>query len=319
MAIDIDLDGDGDGDGNGQAWMATFADLSTLLLTFFVLLLSFANVDIVQFRMALGSVKDALGVQFEHPGDIMGMATSPIELSKQESTASLVLVDEVQLLERIKEVVKSKGLTDKIEAALGEKGVIVRVKGKVLFGSGDSDVNPGEGSTTLEAIVELAEAIPFPLSIEGHTDDRPIRTVRYPSNWELSTARATAVMRFLVDGGIDPSRVGVAGYADMRPLVKNDSPANRARNRRVEFIFLTPTADSEEAKTLMHKKVIADVDKLTEPAPGEPSEPSEATPEPTSEPTTEPTRPSEPSETTTRPAPPVTTDPTPEPTPEPPG
>lgn len=272
MAIDIDLDGDDDGGGSDAAWMATFADLSTLLLTFFVLLLSFANVDIVQFRMALGSVKDALGVQFEHPGDVMGLTTSPIELSKQESTASMVLVDEVQLLERIKEVVKSKGLEDKVETALGDTGVIVRVKGQVLFDSGDSDVNAGDGSTTLEAIVELAEAIPFPLSIEGHTDDRPIHTAHYPSNWELSTARATAVMRFLVDAGVDPARVGVAGYAHMRPLVANDSDENRARNRRVEFIFLTPKAGSEEASSLMGSKLLDDLGQLARPA---------AAPEPT--------------------------------------
>ncbi|MEZ5288943.1 MAG: OmpA family protein [Vicinamibacterales bacterium] len=74
--------------------------------------------------------------------------------------------------------------------------------------------------------------------IEGHTDDLPIHTAQFPSNWELSTARATSAMRFMVGAGIEPVRVGVAGYADLRPLQPNDSDEHRARNRRVEFVFL---------------------------------------------------------------------------------
>lgn len=235
----VEIEEDDEGGGGEAAWMATFADLSTLLLTFFVLLLSFANVDVVQFRMALGSVKDALGVQFEHPGDISGMTTSPLELSKRESTAAIVLLDEVQLLERIKKAIKKKGLEGKVKADLGDRGVFVRIKGQLLFDVGDAKLR-ARGDSPLASVAELATAIPFPISIEGHTDDRPIRTSKYPSNWELSTARATAAMRYLVDAGVDPARLGVAGYAHMRPLVANDTRANRARNRRVEFVFVSP-------------------------------------------------------------------------------
>ena len=252
----MDFDDD-DGGGGEAAWMATFADLSTLLLTFFVLLLSFANMDVVQFRMALGSVKEALGVQFEHPGDIAGMATSPVELSKQESTAAVPLFDELQLLERVKAVAKEKDLDDVLEAELGDRGVLIRVKGKLLFESGEATLRT-LGEETLQAIADIGAEIPYPILIEGHTDDRPIRTSKFPSNWELSTSRATTALRFLAKTGINSERLGVAGYAHMRPLVDNDTPENRSRNRRVEFVFLTPAEAKDKRETMQEKLKSAD-------------------------------------------------------------
>ena len=90
----------------------------------------------------------------------------------------------------------------------------------------------------LTRIARLIQGTEHRLMIEGHTDDLPIQTVRYPSNWELSTARAIAGMQFLVDHGVDAARVGVAGYANLRPIEPNDTAAHRAANRRVEFVFI---------------------------------------------------------------------------------
>ncbi len=237
----MDLEDDDEGGGGDAAWMATFADLATLLLTFFVLLLSFANMDVTKFRMALGSVKDALGVVSASPGDFMALSTSPIELSDTFSSQQMQVLEEMQLLEQVKSVIDSKGLDDRVEAELSGRGVIVRVKGHALFGSGAAEVEE-LGAQTLDAIGEIAEKMPYAMMIEGHTDDTPIHTLRYPSNWELSTARATAAMRYLVgNGSVKPDRVGVAGYADMRPLVANDTADGRAKNRRVEFVFVRPS------------------------------------------------------------------------------
>ena len=249
MSLEFD---DDDGASGGGEWMATFADLSTLLLTFFILLLSFANLDVTQFRMALGSVKEALGVQFEHPGDVKGMATSAVELSKQESTAAIPLFDEMQLLTRIRGEAKEKGLEDVLEAELGDRGVLIRVKGQLLFATGEATLRK-EGETTLQAIADIAAEIQYPVLIEGHTDDRPIRTSRFPSNWELSTARATSALRFLAHSGITTERLGVAGYAHMRPLVANDTKENRSRNRRVEFVFLTPVVEKAKREEMKKK------------------------------------------------------------------
>ncbi len=227
---------------NSQAWMATFADLATLLLTFFVLLLSFANLDITQFRMALGSVKDALGVRAEHPGSHEALATSPIEFSLKESSSRYQVIEEMRLLAQVKDLIKDAGLKGKVDAKLTKRGVAVSVKGRVLFGVGDAKLTEA-APNTLKTIYKISAKLNSPLVIEGHTDPTPIRTRRYPSNWELSAARAIAAMRYLVgEHAYKRGTVSVAGYADTRPISSNATPEGRARNRRVEFIFLRPNA-----------------------------------------------------------------------------
>ncbi len=234
MALEEEHECDG---GSDAAWMATFADLMSLLLTFFVLLLSFANMDVVRFRVVLGSVRDAFGVQFEHPGDMEAVSTSIIALSKQESSPSLKIMEEIMMLQKVKKFIKESEMENLMEASLTERGVVIRIKGHILFRSGDALLRKG-GGDALEPVLKLTRAMPHQLSIEGHTDNKPIKSRKFPSNWELSTARSVSVMRFLVDNGLDPKRVNVAGYADMRPLESNSTRAGRAKNRRVEFIFL---------------------------------------------------------------------------------
>lgn len=234
MAIEEEHECD---EGSDAAWMATFADLMSLLLTFFVLLLSFANMDVVRFKVVLGSVREAFGVQFQHPGDIEAVSTSIVALSKQESSDSLQLVEEIMMLQKVQKFIEENKMENLMEASLSDRGVVIRIKGRILFRSGDSDLRK-QAPKALEPVLKLTEAMDHQLSVEGHTDNRPIKSRKYPSNWELSTARAVATMRYLVDKGLDPSRVNVSGYADMRPLESNDTPDGRARNRRVEFIFL---------------------------------------------------------------------------------
>lgn len=219
------------------AWMATFADLMSLLLTFFVLLLSFANMDVVRFKVVSGSVRDAFGVQFQHPGEKEAVSTSIIELSKQESSPTIKVIEEVMMLERVKKFIKEAEMEDMMSAELDERGVVIRIKGHILFRSGAAELRE-EGPKALGPVVKLAESMAHQLSIQGHTDDRPIHTSQYPSNWELSTARAVATMRHLVSEGLNPERMNVAGYADMRPLAPNTTAEGRAQNRRVEFVFL---------------------------------------------------------------------------------
>ena len=258
----------------GAEWMATFADLSTLLLTFFVLLLSFANMDVQNFRVALGSVRDALGVQFEHSGEIMGLTTSVVELSKQESTPHVNLV-KADVVTRINKIIKGSEHGDKLEVLVGDRGVVVRVRDQVLFASGSDDLVP-EAAGVMNLIADLCEEVPLPIWIEGHTDNSPIQTRRFPSNWELSAARATAAMRFLVENGVQETRVRVAGYAHVRPLEDNGTVDGRAANRRVEFVFLEPPA----AKALEEYTHASAAD--AQPAPADPSsaDASAKTPEP---------------------------------------
>ena len=221
--------------GGGAAWMATFADMMTLLLCFFILLLSFATMDVVKFRDAMGSVQEALGVQFEHDGAFEAVASSPLQLDEFEANGALV--EDQALLAELSQAIAEEGLDDEIGAEIDGRGVVVRIDGQVLYQQGEADLKL-ESDPILTRIAGLIRGTEHRVMIEGHTDDIPIRTARYPSNWELSTARAIAAMQFLVDQEVDAARVGVAGYADLRPLQPNDTNENRAANRRVEFVFI---------------------------------------------------------------------------------
>ena len=236
---------DDEASGDGAAWMATFADMMTLLLCFFILLLSFATMDVVKFREALGSVQEALGVQFQHAGEFEGVTSSPLQLDEFEKTEGLG--EDRALLEELNAAISEEGLDNEIGAEIDGRGVIVRINGQVLYQQGDSSLKP-ESDAILARIAALVRGTRHRVMIEGHTDDIPIQTARYPSNWELSTARAIAAMRFLVDHNVDAERVGVAGYADQRPVVSNDGPENRATNRRVEFVFIRETPPEAEAQ-----------------------------------------------------------------------
>lgn len=227
-------------------WMATFSDLATLLLTFFVLLLSFAEMDVVEFKELLGSVREAFGVQFRTVGHHEALSNSPVSLADQPPGALAHV--QANLAEEIREKLEEAGVGDSLEVEATPDGIVLRVRDKVLFPTG-SDALLEDAEPVLEVVAGLAASVATQgLVIEGHTDDRPIHTARFPSNWELSTARATRVLRyFLQHAGLAPGMLSAAGYADTRPLVPNDSAENRAKNRRVEFLFRRPMSPEELA------------------------------------------------------------------------
>jgi len=222
------------------AWMATFADLMSLLLTFFVLLLSFANMDIQKFQDMMGSVKDAFGVQVKRKQDTY-IAFSP---SKYER-------DGIPMSQQNKEVL---GLNAAMQSALQEderlkknvdlkpedSGLLMRISSGVMFESG-SAVLTREAIPVLDKVITVLRDHNFDLIVRGHTDDIVPTSSTYPSNWELSSARAASAVRYLLEhSSISPFRLKAVGYADTRPLVPNTGEANRKINRRVEFYFKHP-------------------------------------------------------------------------------
>ena len=231
-------------DEGAPAWMATFADLAILLMTFFVLLLSFANMDIVKFRQMAGSVKDAFGTQVETPGVYEERSDTMItvQLSEEEDRT----IDMMQMGERIRKTVEEQELEDKTEINVNEDGVTLTVDGTFMFDGGSAKLKP-EFENFLGEIAKIIEEHDYPLAIEGHSDNIPIKSPIYPSNWELSSSRATAVLRYLIDKyKIPAKRLMAVGYADTQPLVANDTPKNRAKNRRVEFHFKKDTKSNPD-------------------------------------------------------------------------
>ncbi len=227
-------DGDDDeGGGGAPAWMATFADLMSLLLTFFVLLLSFANMDVQYFQLALGSVKNALGVKTKHAGYMEARSTTPIEW-EHESQKSQGTVGEQQAIIKIEAIIRRRNLEDKVKLEVTENTIVLKVYD--LFEPGAAELDPRKFDE-LSVIVELCNLFHQPLVVEAHTDSRPIRSARFASNWELSAMRAGAVTRFLIEGGVARERLTVAGLADLRPIGSNETVEGRALNRRVAVVM----------------------------------------------------------------------------------
>lgn len=127
-------------------------------------------------------------------------------------------------------------LGNDIEVVTNERSVSFRISSEILFPSGQSDLNLG-GLAVLRKLVPILDSVPHSLIVAGHTDAQDIRSARFPSNWELSGARAGSVVRYLQANGIHPDRLAAIGYADTRPLADNSSAEGRARNRRVELIL----------------------------------------------------------------------------------
>jgi chemotaxis protein MotB len=210
--------------------------MMSLLLCFFVLLLSFANMDIVKFREMMGSLKDAFGVKVQDPGELEERSSSPIELSESE-TKPIIELDpqpvrareqtDRELLDQVEKFIDDRVLDGIVEAVPGQRGVTIR-----------SDVLRPEATPILNEIAGLAARYTYKIAVQGHTDDVPIRTERFPSNWELSAARAVAGVRYLIEHGeVKPERVTATGLAHTQPITHNQTPAAKARNRRLEFVF----------------------------------------------------------------------------------
>jgi chemotaxis protein MotB len=206
-----------------------------LFLCFFVLLLSFARTDTANFDSALGSVRQALGAQptqvhAPHP------QSERAALTPSPSPGSTQATRDQAVVERLTRFLAARGLSAQVEVAPSERGIVLRTRDQILFDSGAAELKP-RGLPVLAAVCELARHFRGQLAVEGHTDDRPMQSALFPSNWELSGARSAVVLRYLLAEQIQPELLHMAGYAERRPIASNETEEGRAKNRRVEFVF----------------------------------------------------------------------------------
>ena len=214
-------------------WITTFADLMSLLLCFFVLMLSFSETDRQMFKVLAGSLREAFGVQREHR--VWDMPKG-MNIMSNEFKDPKFLADE--LAKEIRSAVRMPpGGGDVVQVEEGELTVRVTLPGHVLFDLGSANMKE-EALPLLDQLRSVIQETPNRIVVTGHTDDLPIRTAQFPSNWELSAARAGSVIRhFLSKGEIEATRFLAVGMADTLPLTPNDSAVSRAHNRRVEIAF----------------------------------------------------------------------------------
>ncbi len=225
----------------GNAWLCTFNDMMTLLLVFFVLLFSMGTIDGPLLKNMQQSLQNGLGVlaNGKPAADRDDQELTPTAPATRFSkTGKATIPDDSTVREmtvRIAERINRLEGTQRIK--IGAKGQLI-MDNSLLFSFGKAELNP-EGLAILRRLAQELQAIPNRIRIEGHSDNIPIRTEQYPSNWELSTARAVNVVKYMAGPGrIAPERLAAAGYADVKPLQPNSSPSNRALNRRVEIVLL---------------------------------------------------------------------------------
>ena len=245
------------------AYMGTFADLMSLLMCFFVLLLSFSEMDAFKYKMVVKSLQNAFGVQREVAADAIPKGTSiiaqnfspgepkptPLQVVRQNTMddrkrdlkvamAEKQAQQTQQETEEFKKALKKEIDNGLIEVENQLNRIVIRIREKGSFPSGEATLNK-DFIPILHKIHDVLMKTKGKIAIAGHTDDVPIHTAHYRSNWELSASRATSVVEELLkEGGMSPDRFYLEGYADTQPLVPNDTPADRAKNRRVEIIVL---------------------------------------------------------------------------------
>ena len=212
-------------------WLATFGDLMSLLLTFFVLLLSFSTMSVTSFQHAMGALQGALGVLSGEP-----QLSLPIRQSMPKTEGNL---SQAEMMNKagndLEQAIEEAGLQGDVHLEESTSGIIIRISDKLFFESADANVLES-ASVVLNAVGKAISQMPNNINIQGHTDNRTINTENFASNWELSGMRALSVGRYFIDiWNISPQRISITGYSEYRPLVPNNSDVNMGKNRRVEI------------------------------------------------------------------------------------
>jgi len=211
-------------------WVMTYGDMMSLLLTFFVLIVSFSSMQDTKFKEAALSLRKAFGVMVEPQSAIV--LDDPI-VPRWEVDENRDLIFEMEMVEG---ALEDQGLDDAVELEFTPDGILFRLEAPVLFAPASTELLP-ESHQVLDTVAAFLRKFPGEVRVDGHSDAAPIRTARFPSNWELSAGRSGSVARYFQGQGVEPERLAATGYGEFRPLADNDTPDGRAKNRRVE-VFL---------------------------------------------------------------------------------
>ncbi|RMG67570.1 MAG: flagellar motor protein [Calditrichaeota bacterium] len=228
--------------GEEAGWIVTFSDLMSLLLCFFILLFSFSTIQEQKFKELLASLQSAFGVdQVPEAGtreglDMLNRNPSKTNPNAVDELGGMVQKEMEKIKSEVEEFVMKNKLGGKVKVEIGDRGAVITISDVVIFPPGEAEFT-GEATPILEKITDLLRQFPYKVKVEGHTDNVPIHTDKYPSNWELSTARAAKLVRYFIEHGIDPTRLSAEGYAEYHPIADNATPEGRARNRRVEIVY----------------------------------------------------------------------------------
>ncbi|UCD77834.1 MAG: OmpA family protein [Desulfobacterales bacterium] len=222
-----------DKDSSGGGWEIVYSGFAMILLCFFIMLSSFSSIEETRVLRFVKSFTRAVSIL---PGGIKsegGNIIVPPSADIVDSDSQLA-----RIYEKLQTLAEHRKLEQDVAVDYSSKGLVMRLSDHALFDLGAADISP-KAVPLLKKVGAIIAESPYEIRVEGHTDDLPIKTARYPSNWELSTARAVNVLRYFIETyGISSKRLSAEGYAEYQPMVPNNSVENRAKNRRVEIIFL---------------------------------------------------------------------------------
>ena len=262
---------------NHERWLVSYADFITLLFAFFTTLYAISTVDAAKMGKMVTSMRASFDNSLFEAGsptlslsqgtDRLGGApsphdvTQPVRLPKELRLrdAPMTKVRDLKgsfaskkdpasarkalgiLKKEIESVVGAEALKRRVQTRLDARGLVVSLGEIGFFDSGSDEIKP-EGRALLDTIATSLVPLDNQIRVEGHTDNVPIKNARFPSNWELSTARSTTIVAYLINNfGLHPDQMSAAGYAEFRPVAENDSPEGRARNRRVDIVVMDPS------------------------------------------------------------------------------
>lgn len=241
---------------NAERYLLTYADLMNLLLILFIILFAYSQVDTQKFQQLSQSLGAAFG-NGSPPSTVAGGASGNSLINFPATMPSPVIPSTMEdgqynaATDAVSGLIDNGGMKGDVSVKMTERGIQVSIDATLAFKSGSAELEPAAKQQILSIGKTILSKMPDKhIRIEGHTDDVPINSPKYPSNWDLSASRATNVLRLLVgEAGLNPSLVSAVAYGDSIPLVPNTSEANKQKNRRVDIVILRDSFSTGEAGT----------------------------------------------------------------------
>lgn len=222
---------------NEERWLLTYSDLITLLLGLFVILYAMSKIDAGKYAEFVTAMEGVFG----SPRGIMSGSSGAMQ-----STMGMVKIERQKIVDELRATLHLDEKKLPISISYNERGITVHIMEEMLFPSGSADIKTSS-LVALDSMATVLRSLPNDIRVEGHTDNVPINTAAFPSNWHLSVARAVNIGYYLIEHhGLNAERVSVVGFSEYHPLVPNNSLDNRAKNRRVDVVILTGRADARE-------------------------------------------------------------------------
>jgi chemotaxis protein MotB len=238
---------------NLERWLITYADLITLLLAFFIMMYVFSKQDAQKYDEVVGHLKTIFtgGTRISGQGQDPGALLFELPIKTVQGTGEEV---RKKLDDEVRSLADNESIKKNISVFSDERGVIIRVLEKAFFDEGKADLKE-RAKSALSKIIPIVKNVDNQVRIEGHTDNVPINNHEFRSNWELSARRATEVVSYFIEkNDFPPERISAVGYAEYRPVTINNSPENRALNRRIEIIIVKSDKDTVDGKPIINAR-----------------------------------------------------------------